>query len=147
MMGVLGTAPGLKGEVPSIAPTIAGGNIDVRYLQAGATLYLPVFNEGALLSGGDGHGLQGEGEVSGAAIEAPMTSTLRVEVLRGQALAAPVLDMSTRNYPETEYRNFLGIRITSYNVCYTKLLRVGRYGDDRAVLSVAHFLMERFGQR
>ena len=47
--------------------------------------------------------------MSGAAIEAPMTSTLRVEILRGTALAAPVLDMSTRNYPETEYRNFLGI--------------------------------------
>jgi len=109
MMGVLGTAPGRKGAFPSIAPTLAGGNIDVRYLQAGATLYLPVFNEGALLSGGDGHGLQGEGEVSGAAIEAPMTSTLRVEVLRGAALSAPVLDMTTRNYPETEYRNFLGI--------------------------------------
>lgn len=109
MMGVLGVAPGLAGEFPSITPTCAGGNIDVRYLTAGATIYLPVFNDGALLSGGDGHGLQGEGEISGTAIEAPMTATLKVSLLKGQALRAPVLDISTRRYGETEYRDFLGI--------------------------------------
>lgn len=109
MMGVLGVAPGMPGEFASITPTCAGGNIDVRYLTAGATIYLPVFNDGALLSGGDGHGLQGEGEISGTAIEAPMTATLKVSLLKGQALRAPVLDISTRRYTETEYRDFLGI--------------------------------------
>lgn len=109
MMGVLGVAPGAPGEFPSITPTCAGGNIDVRYLGAGATIYLPVFNDGALLSGGDGHALQGEGEISGTAIEAPMTATLKVSLIRGQTLRAPVLDFSTRRYAETEYRDFLGI--------------------------------------
>jgi acetamidase/formamidase len=110
MMGVLGVAPAAPGPHPSVTPTAAGGNLDVRYLTAGATLYLPVFNEGALLSGGDGHALQGEGEISGTAIEAPMTATLRVDVIKNRALQAPVIDMSTANYTETEYRNFLGVQ-------------------------------------
>ncbi len=109
MMGVLGVAPAAPGAHASITPTLAGGNIDVRYLGVGSTIYLPVFNEGALLSGGDGHALQGEGEISGTAIEAPMTATLRVSVLKNQSLRAPVLDISTKAYTETEYRDFLGI--------------------------------------
>ena len=109
MMGVLGTAPAEAGQFASITPTHAGGNIDVRYLQAGARIYLPVFNTGALLSGGDGHALQGEGEISGTAIEAPLESILRVEVIKNRTIRAPIMDMSTKNYTETEYRNFLGI--------------------------------------
>jgi acetamidase/formamidase len=110
MMGVLGVAPAEPGPHSSVTPTRAGGNLDVRYLTAGATLYLPVFNEGALLSGGDGHALQGEGEISGTAIEAPLTATLRVDVVKNRPLKAPVIDMSTANYTETEYRNFLGVQ-------------------------------------
>lgn len=109
MMGVLGVAPEKAGPHASITPTLAGGNIDVRYLGVGSTIYLPVFNPGALLSGGDGHALQGEGEISGTAIETPMTATLRVKVLKGQPLRAPVLDISTARFAETEYRDFLGI--------------------------------------
>ncbi len=109
MMGVLGVAPALPGEYPSIAPTVAGGNIDVRYLMPGSTIHLPVFNHGALLSGGDGHAIQGEGEISGTAIEAPMAATIRVHVIKGQRLRAPVLDISTARFVETEYRDFLGV--------------------------------------
>ncbi len=109
MLGVLGVAPAQDGDFPSIAPTIAGGNIDVRYMTRGATLYLPVFNTGALISGGDGHALQGEGEISGTAIEAGMSATLKVEVIKGRRLPRPFADISTRNYGETEYRDFLGI--------------------------------------
>jgi len=109
MMGVLGVAPELPGEFPSIAPTVAGGNIDVRYLMPGSTIHLPVFNRGALLSGGDGHAIQGEGEISGTAIEAPMAATVRVRVIKGQRLRAPVLDISTARFVETAYRDFLGI--------------------------------------
>jgi len=109
MMGVLGVAPAAAGQFPSIAPTRAGGNIDVRYLGAGSTIYLPVLRPGALLSGGDGHALQGEGEISGTAIETPMTAALRLTVLKNQPLQAPVIDFSTARYTETEYRDFLGI--------------------------------------
>jgi len=109
MMGVLGVAPEQKGDFSSVTPTNAGGNIDVRYLTSGSSIYLPVFNHGALISGGDGHALQGEGEISGVAIEAPMTATLRVTVLKDRYLPAPMIDCSTKPYTETEYRSFLGI--------------------------------------
>ncbi len=64
-------------------------NIDVRYLTAGATLTVPIFNEGALLSAADGHALQGEGEISGTAIECPMQMTLQVDLIKGAGLDAP----------------------------------------------------------
>jgi len=109
MLGVLGVAPAQDGDFVSIAPTLAGGNIDVRYLTQGAKLYLPVFNEGALISGGDGHALQGEGEISGTAIEAAMSATIKVELIKQRHLRAPFADISTKPYAETEYRDFLGI--------------------------------------
>ena len=109
MLGVLGVAPAQDGDFASIAPTRAGGNIDVRYLTRGAKLYLPVFNSGALLSGGDGHALQGEGEISGTAIEAAMSATIKVELIKQRHLPAPFVDISTKPYVETEYRDFLGI--------------------------------------
>ncbi|GAC1548298.1 MAG: acetamidase/formamidase family protein [Herpetosiphon sp.] len=81
-MGVMGVAPGEPGQHSTIPPRIVGGNIDCRELVVGSTLYLPVQAPGALFSTGDGHGAQGDGEVSGTGIECPMqrvelTFTLR----------------------------------------------------------------------
>ena len=68
--GVMGVAPPLPwGRITSIVPRAMGGNLDNKELVAGATLYLPVFREGALFSCGDGHGVQGDGEVCVTAIE------------------------------------------------------------------------------
>ena len=61
--GVMGVAWEETGEFRTIPPRKNGGNMDVRYLTAGTTLYLPVFVEGALFSAGDGHATQGDGEV------------------------------------------------------------------------------------
>lgn len=71
-MGVMGVAPPETGDHPTPPPRIWGGNIDCRHLVAGSTLYLPVGVDGALFSTGDGHGTQGDGEVSGNGIECPM---------------------------------------------------------------------------
>jgi acetamidase/formamidase len=109
MLGVLGVAPEMDGDFLSVTPTKAGGNIDVRYLTKGAVLYLPVYNSGGLLSGSDGHALQGEGEISGFAIEAPITATLMVDVIKSRPLPCPMIDCSTRIYEETEYRSFFGV--------------------------------------
>lgn len=80
-LGVLGVAPDLPGEHSTIPPrTHGGGNIDCRDLTAGSTLYLPVLVPGALLSLGDGHAAQGDGEVCGTAIECAMTTELVVDV-------------------------------------------------------------------
>ena len=68
--GVMGVAPPPAwGRITSIVPRAHGGNLDNKELVAGATLYLPVFVDGAMFSCGDGHGAQGDGEVCVTAIE------------------------------------------------------------------------------
>jgi len=81
-LGVLGVPPPEAGEHSTIPPrAVGGGNIDCRSLVAGTTLYLPVTVPGGLLSIGDGHAAQGDGEVSGTAIECPMTTTLSIDLV------------------------------------------------------------------
>jgi len=109
MIGCIGVAPAQDGDYASITPTNAAGNIDVRYLNAGSTLLVPVFNDGALLSAADGHALQGEGEICGTAIECPMEMTLRVDLVRDAGLDAPELIVAD-TFPASEgYRIFTGI--------------------------------------
>lgn len=71
-MGVMGLPPAEPGVHLTAPPRRTGGNIDCKELVAGSTLYLPVEVAGALFSVGDGHGAQGDGEVSTTAIECPM---------------------------------------------------------------------------
>ncbi len=81
-LGVIGIPPDSIGEHSTIPPRmVGGGNIDCRSLVAGSTLYLPVTAPGALLSLGDGHAAQGDGEVAGTAIECPMTTTVVLDVV------------------------------------------------------------------
>jgi acetamidase/formamidase len=71
-LGVVGMPPPDPGEHSTIPPRRWGGNIDCKELVADTTLYLPISVDGALLMAGDGHGAQGDGEVSGTAIECPL---------------------------------------------------------------------------
>ena len=71
-MGVMGMPPPEPGLPPSWPPRIWGGNIDCKELVAGSTLYLPIPVPQALFSVGDGHAVQGDGEVGSTAIECPM---------------------------------------------------------------------------
>jgi acetamidase/formamidase len=71
-LGVIGLPPDEPGLHSTIPPRRFGGNIDCRLLVAGTTLYLPIAVDGALVLAGDGHGAQGDGEVSGTAIECPI---------------------------------------------------------------------------
>nr|WP_263327350.1 acetamidase/formamidase family protein [Neobacillus sp. Marseille-Q6967] len=71
-IGLMGVAPVEHGIHSTSPPRYCGGNIDCKELGKGSTLYLPIGVEGALFSIGDGHALQGDGEVSGTAIECPM---------------------------------------------------------------------------
>ncbi|WP_406053311.1 acetamidase/formamidase family protein [Kribbella sp. NBC_00889] len=82
-LGVIGVAPRATGEHSTIPPrTVGGGNIDCKELVAGSTLYLPLAVAEAMLSLGDGHAAQGDGEVGGTAIECPMTTTLALDLVR-----------------------------------------------------------------
>ncbi|WHX42790.1 acetamidase/formamidase family protein [Mesobacillus sp. AQ2] len=81
-IGLMGVAPAEPGVHRTSPPRYCGGNIDCKELKRGSTLYLPISVEGALFSIGDGHAAQGDGELSGTAIECPMdfvdiTLTLR----------------------------------------------------------------------
>jgi acetamidase/formamidase len=87
--GIVGLAPAEPGEHSSIPPRRVGGNLDVKHLTAGSTLYLPVAVDGALCSIGDCHGAQGDGEVCVTAIEAPMTVTVRFDLRKDRDLAQP----------------------------------------------------------
>jgi formamidase len=89
--GTIGVAPESPGTHSVIPPSRFGGNIDVRHLTAGATLFLPVGVEGALFSAGDGHAAQGDGEVCGSAIETGMEVALRLGVRRDLRIDAPEL--------------------------------------------------------
>ena len=77
--GVIGLAPAEPGEHSTIPPRPVGGNIDCRELVAGSSLFLPIAVPGALLSAGDGHGVQGDGEVGQVALECPL-ETLELEL-------------------------------------------------------------------
>jgi acetamidase/formamidase len=89
--GTIGVAPESPGPHSVIPPSRFGGNIDVRHLIAGATLFLPVGVEGALFSAGDGHAAQGDGEVCGSAIETGMEIAVRLGVRRDIRVDAPQL--------------------------------------------------------
>ncbi|TFE02131.1 acetamidase/formamidase family protein [Jeotgalibacillus salarius] len=92
-MGVLATAPAEKGLHSTIPPRYCGGNIDCKELVEGSTVYLPVAVEGALFSTGDGHAVQGDGEVSGTAIECPMDEvSMTFTLFENQTIRMPRAD-------------------------------------------------------
>jgi acetamidase/formamidase len=94
--GSIGVAPPpLVGRISSRPPGWHGGNLDNKDLVAGSTLYLPVHVRGALLSIGDGHGMQGDGEVTGTALETSLRGTFEVHVRKGQRLRWPRAETPT----------------------------------------------------
>ncbi|MEW6334300.1 MAG: acetamidase/formamidase family protein [Thermodesulfobacteriota bacterium] len=84
-MGIMAVAPPPGSGFTSTKPPGSwGGNMDLKQLTTGATLYLPVFNTGALFYTGDGHAAQGDGEIDGTAIETSVTPTLQFVVHKGK---------------------------------------------------------------
>ncbi|TFD91442.1 acetamidase/formamidase family protein [Cryobacterium serini] len=92
MHGTVGVAPA-GGEVRLVVtPSTHGGNMDTPEARAGTTLYLPVNVAGAMLSLGDGHARQGEGEVCGTGLESAMNSVIALDLIKGGASAWPRLE-------------------------------------------------------
>ncbi len=79
-LGVLGMPPPEPGVHSTAPPRRWGGNIDCKELVAGTTLFLPIPVDGARFSAGDGHAAQGDGEISGTAIETPARAQLTLDV-------------------------------------------------------------------
>lgn len=91
MIGVIGVAPEGQG-VNCGTPGAHGGNMDNKMIAEGATLYFPVFVEGALFSLGDFHAAMGDGEVSVSGVEVSGAATVTLEVVEGETLSHPMLE-------------------------------------------------------
>lgn len=90
-IGTIGVAPALPGDHSLIPPGHHGGNMDMRQVTAGSTLWLPVEVPGGLLSLGDSHAAQGDGEVAGTAIETSSSATIRIHLKKDARLTSPRL--------------------------------------------------------
>lgn len=88
------TVPGVQSSRP---PGDYGGNLDIKLLTPGATLYLPVFHDGALFYAGDPHGVQGHGEVSGTALEQSATGVFRFVLHKDVGITAPRAETPTHD--------------------------------------------------
>jgi len=94
--GVLGVARAEPGRYSTVPPGPFGGNMDVREMIEGTTVYLPVFVEGALLWSGDSHAAQGNGEINLTAIETAFNELrLHIEVIKRKAIAWPRVETPT----------------------------------------------------
>ena len=98
--GVMGVAPPPTfGTISSKEPRIHGGNLDNKELVAGSTLFLPVWVPGGCFSAGDGHGVQGDGEVCVTALEMCLTGTFTLTLHKGSGLANPLLNRPRAETP------------------------------------------------
>jgi acetamidase/formamidase len=95
MHGTVGVAPPLGEVRSSLTPGSWGGNMDTPEMRAGTTCYLGVNVEGALLSLGDGHARQGEGETCGVAVECAMDTVFAVDLVKGTPTPWPRLEDDT----------------------------------------------------
>ncbi|MGW1088958.1 acetamidase/formamidase family protein [Streptomyces sp. NPDC002596] len=95
MHGTVGVAPANLEVRSALVPDAHGGNMDTPEMRAGVTCYLGVNVEGALLSLGDGHARQGEGETCGVAVECAMNTVVLVELLKGVSTPWPRIESDT----------------------------------------------------
>ena len=109
--GILGVQRAQKGSFRTRPPGNFGGNMDVKHLTAGSTLYLPVLVNGGKLCAGDAHAAQGDGEVSINGLEAPMDVTLRVSIEKKISVQEPYLvtapNLCPSAYIGSEYHAFV----------------------------------------
>jgi amidase len=94
-IGTIGVSPEIE-AISSLQPDYHGGNMDLPDVAPGAILYFPVHSKGGLLYVGDCHATQGDGELSGVAIEQRATVTLQIDVIKGWSFAWPRLE--TQNF-------------------------------------------------
>jgi len=119
--GVMGVAPATDSMLVTIPPRANGGNMDNRHMVEGTTIYFPVFVEGANFSIGDTHAAQGDGEVSGTAIEAGMRIRYRIEVVEGARPIEEPQYESDDYYAVTAFATTLdeaAVKATTYMIDY-----------------------------
>jgi acetamidase/formamidase len=108
--GTIGLAPAEPGRHSVVPPRRVGGNMDIRDMAAGTTLWLPVEVAGGLFSIGDTHAAQGDGEVCGTAIESQMNVALRFDLVKGANLKFPRFETAG---PVSRYLDAKGYHATT----------------------------------
>jgi acetamidase/formamidase len=129
MLGRVAVAPKGEESFPGLWPGDFGGNMDAPEIRAGATVYLPIFHEGALFYFGDGHALQGEGEIAGTGLEATMDVTLQFDLIKEKPI----------DWPRIENEEFIMVAgsarplIDAYRLAHIELIEwlEEDYGFDR----------------
>jgi len=128
--GIMGVAPATDELLSTVPPRANGGNMDDPDITVGTTVYFPVFVRGGLFSIGDTHALQGHGEVSGTAIEAPMRIVYEVNVIKGARQIEEPQYENDRHYAVTAFATTLdeaARKATRYMVDYLQ----SEHGLDR----------------
>jgi acetamidase/formamidase len=135
--GTIGVAPDTPGQHSVVPPTKWGGNMDIKHLRPGTTLYLPVAVEGALFSVGDTHAAMGDAEVCGTAVECAMDITVRLAIRQDINARYPQYHLPANQLAETER--------SSYHVCTgigPDLFEATR----EATRAVIDHIVERYGR-
>ncbi|MGA8729183.1 MAG: acetamidase/formamidase family protein [Terracidiphilus sp.] len=127
-LGVMGVARAEDGSFRTRPPGPFGGNLDVRELCTGSSLYLPVFNRGALFSCGDGHAAQGDGEVCINGIECPLDVTLRFKLHKQHPLSGPLIEASEIAAPDSSADAWVVVE-TGTDIADTARAATGRMID------------------
>jgi acetamidase/formamidase len=148
--GHLGVAPPPEwGRVDSRPPYKFGGNLDNKELLPGARLFLPIWNDGALFSAGDGHGAQGDGEINQTAIETGLEGRFRLSVRRDLKIDLPFavtpdslmtmgFDESLDNAGPIAMRKMIELLRTFYGFDFDEAYRLCSLAADMRVTQVVN---------
>ncbi len=129
MLGRVAVAPRGDEEFGGLWPGDFGGNMDVPDIREGATVYLPVFHDGAYFYFGDGHAAQGDGEIVGSGLETTMDVTLQFDLIKGRRI----------RWPRIENDQFIMVAgsvrplIDAYRIAHVELVEwlVEEYGFEK----------------
>ncbi|HET7050434.1 MAG TPA: acetamidase/formamidase family protein [Solirubrobacteraceae bacterium] len=135
--GTIGVAPAEAGSHSIVPPRRWGGNMDIKHLQPGCTLYLPVGVEGALFSVGDTHAAMGDGEVCGTAVETAMDIAVRLTVRHDLTIAYPQYEIPAGQLARGE--------TSGYHVCtgiHEDLMEAAR----EAIRGLVEHIVQRHGR-
>ncbi len=129
MLGRVAVAPDGQEAFGGLWPGNFGGNMDASDVREGATVYLPVFHEGGYFYFGDGHALQGDGEIVGSGLETTMDVTLQFDVIKGQRIAWPRIEDETHIMVAGSVRPL----VDAFRIAHVELIQwlVDDYGFDK----------------
>jgi acetamidase/formamidase len=129
MLGRVAVAPAGQEAWGGLWPGNFGGNMDTSDVREGATVYLPVFHDGGYFYFGDGHALQGDGEIVGSGLETTMDVTLQFDVIKGRTIAWPRIEDETHIMVAGSIRPL----VDAFRIAQVELIQwlVDDYGFDK----------------